>query len=219
MLALTGGFRVHLGSLAISSCKPLTPLLVAVAGLIAATVISRLIGAPPPWVALLARVRRWLALLRVHARTLWVHARMVWIGARSRWIHARVHVPAAMPIAFVIAAAVLDLHQLFGAAPLWVDEEMIALNLRDRFLWSARLGSDVGGSDAGAMVDPARAARTIGGSRWRVSLTDRYAEGAILFFTPFYGFTRVLDHEVSAESAFKRGPERRAQDDPEADVM
>ncbi len=37
-----------------------------------------------------------------------------------------------MPIAFVIAAAVLDLHQLFGAAPLWVDEEMIALNFRDR---------------------------------------------------------------------------------------
>ena len=37
-----------------------------------------------------------------------------------------------MPIAFVIAAAVLDLHQLFGAAPLWLDEEMIALNLRDR---------------------------------------------------------------------------------------
>jgi len=32
----------------------------------------------------------------------------------------------------VIAAAVLDVHQLFGAAPLWLDEEMIALNLRDR---------------------------------------------------------------------------------------
>ena len=37
-----------------------------------------------------------------------------------------------MLIAFVIAAAVLDLHQLCGAAPLWLDEEMIALNFRDR---------------------------------------------------------------------------------------
>ena len=32
-----------------------------------------------------------------------------------------------MPVAFVIAAAVLDFHQLFGAAPLWLDEDMIAL--------------------------------------------------------------------------------------------
>ena len=132
MLVLTGGFVVHLGSLRISSRKPLPPLLVALVGLIAATVISRLIGAPLPWVELLARARRWLALLRDHAWTLWVHARTVWIRARSLWIRARVHVPAAMPIAFVIAAAVLDLHQLFGAAPLWLDEEMIALNLRDR---------------------------------------------------------------------------------------
>src|SRR5687768_4921595 len=132
MLVLTGGFRVHLGSLAISSRKPVTPLLLALAGLIAATVISRRIGAPPPWVVLLAGGRRWLGRLRVFARTLWVHARTVWIGARSLWIHARVHVPVAMPVAFVIAAGVLDLHQLFGAAPLWLDEEMIALNLRDR---------------------------------------------------------------------------------------
>jgi hypothetical protein len=37
-----------------------------------------------------------------------------------------------MPIAFVIVAVVLDFHQLSGAAPLWLDEEMIALNFRDR---------------------------------------------------------------------------------------
>ena len=42
------------------------------------------------------------------------------------------HVPAAMSVALVIAAVVLDLHQLSGAAPLWLDEEMIALNIRDR---------------------------------------------------------------------------------------
>jgi hypothetical protein len=44
------------------------------------------------------------------------------LRARLRWL----------VVASVIAAAVLDLHQLAGAAPLWLDEEMIALNFRDR---------------------------------------------------------------------------------------
>lgn len=132
MLVLTGGFVIHLGSFSVSSRNPRTPLLVALVGLIAATVISRMIGAPSPWAALLARVRRWLARLRGHARTLWVRARTLWIHARPLRNYARVHVPAAILIAVVIAAAVLDVHQLVGAAPLWLDEEMIALNLRDR---------------------------------------------------------------------------------------
>ena len=125
MLVFAGGFVVSLGSLRISSRNPRTPLLLAVVGLIAATVVSRVLGEPHPWVELLARLRRWLAALRVHAGHLVIHARPL-------WIHARVNGPAAMLIAFVIAAAVLDLHQLFGAAPLWLDEEMIALNVRDR---------------------------------------------------------------------------------------
>src|SRR6185436_3314879 len=58
--------------------------------------------------------------------------RHCWIRGRQLWIQARPKIPAAMPVAFVIAAAVLDFHQLFGAAPLWLDEEMIALNFRDR---------------------------------------------------------------------------------------
>jgi FtsH-binding integral membrane protein len=118
MLILGGGFVVHLGSLRVSSRNPRTPLLLTLVALIAGTVISRVLGVPPPWVELMARLRRWFAALGVHARPLWIHARM--------------HVPAAMLIAFVIAAAVMDLHQLFGGAPLWLDEEMIALNLRDR---------------------------------------------------------------------------------------
>ena len=118
MLVLAGGFVVSLGSVRISSRNPRTPLLLAIVGLLAATVVSRVLGEPPPWVELLARFRRSLAPLHLHERQL--------------WIHARLNVPAAIPIAFVIAAAVLDLHQLFGAAPLWVDEEMIALNFRDR---------------------------------------------------------------------------------------
>ena len=86
MLVVTGGFVVHLGSLGISSRKPLAPLLVGLVGLIAATVISRLIEAPPPWVELLSRVRRWLALLRIHAG-LSGHARNRGIRARSGESH------------------------------------------------------------------------------------------------------------------------------------
>src|SRR5262245_62940248 len=56
MLVLTGGFVVHVGSLVVSSRNPRTPLLVALVRLIASTVLSRVIGASFPWVALLALV-------------------------------------------------------------------------------------------------------------------------------------------------------------------
>ena len=126
VLVLAGGFVVSLGPLRISSRNPRQPLLLALAALIAANVVSRKLGVTLlPWAELLARLRRWLAPVRVYARQLWGHA-------RQRWRRARPHLPGAMLIAFVIAAAVLDLHQLAGAAPLWLDEEMIALNFRDR---------------------------------------------------------------------------------------
>ena len=126
MLVRGGGFVVSLGSLRISSRNPRSPLILALVALIAAAVISRVLGVPlVPWVELRARLRRWLAPLRAYARQLWIRGRLLWLRTRSK-------VPASMLVAFVIAAAVLDLHQLSGAAPLWLDEEMIALNFRDR---------------------------------------------------------------------------------------
>lgn len=133
MLDFDGGFVVSLGSLRISSRNPRSPLLLALVGLIAAAVVSRVLGVPLlPWARLMARLRGWLAPLPVYARQLWLRASQLWIQARSK-------VPAAILVGFVIAAAVLDLHQLFGGAPLWLDEEMIALNFRDRSF------SDLGG--------------------------------------------------------------------------
>ena len=126
VLVLDGGFAVSLGSLRISSRNPRPPLLLGLVGLIAAAVTSRVLGVPLlPWVEVMAGFRRLLAPLRIYARQLWTRARQLWIQERPK-------VPAAMSVAVVIAAAVLDLHQLFGAAPLWLDEEMIALNFRDR---------------------------------------------------------------------------------------
>jgi len=126
MLVLSGGFVVSLGPLRVSSRNPRPPLLLALVGLIAAAVVSRALGVPLlPWVALWARLRRFVALLRHYLRQCWIRARQLWIQARPK-------LPEAMLVAFVIASAVLDFHQLFGAAPLWVDEEMIALNFRDR---------------------------------------------------------------------------------------
>jgi FtsH-binding integral membrane protein len=126
MLVLSGGFVVSLGPLRVSSRNPRPPLLLALVCLIGAAVVSRALGVPLlPWVALWGRFRKILAFLRTFGRQCWIRGRQLWIQARPK-------IPAAMPVAFVIAAAVLDFHQLFGAAPLWLDEEMIALNFRDR---------------------------------------------------------------------------------------
>ena len=126
MLVLSGGFVVSLGPLRISSRNPRSPLALALIGLIAAAVVSRVLGVPLlPWAALRARLRKFLAPLRHYAPQCWIRAHQLWITARPK-------VPAAMLVAVVIAAAVLDFHQLSGAAPLWLDEEMIALNFRDR---------------------------------------------------------------------------------------
>jgi hypothetical protein len=92
ILVLAGGFVVSLGSLRVSSRNPRTPLLLAIVGLLAATVVSRVLEEPPPWVELLARLRRSLPPLHFHERQL--------------WIHGRLNLPAAIPIALVIAAAI-----------------------------------------------------------------------------------------------------------------
>ena len=53
-----------------------------------------------------------------------------------------------------------------------------------------------------------------------VSLTDHYAEGAFLLFTPINSFTRFLAiTSFPPRGAFKGDAERHAQGHPEADVM
>jgi hypothetical protein len=45
---------------------------------------------------------------------------------------ARATRPALIPLAIAIAGAAIVLYQWMGVRPLWLDEEMIALNFRDR---------------------------------------------------------------------------------------
>ena len=133
ILLLDGGFVVSVGSFRVSSRNPRTPLLLALVGLIAAALVSRRLGVPLlPWAVLLARLRRLVALLHRAAWQLSIRARQLWTRVQQLWIEAGATAPQAILVAVVIAAAVLDFHQLFGAAPLWLDEQMIALNFRDR---------------------------------------------------------------------------------------
>lgn len=101
-----GGFVLRVGDVRLSSRSPLPSLLIAAIALLAAVVISRRLGSADPWRDAASRGR-----------------------ARDR---VRSALPSIALAAVPAAMLVVDVHQLLGAAPLWLDEQMIALNLRDR---------------------------------------------------------------------------------------
>jgi hypothetical protein len=113
VVILTGGFIVFLYSLQVSSRNPRTPLLLA------------LVSGGAAW-ALPMPGGRWRALREVWLR--W-SARAQSIGARWTWL--RRADPAMMVALAGIGAAI---YQWAHARPLWLDEEMIALNVRERSL-------------------------------------------------------------------------------------
>jgi hypothetical protein len=110
-VALAGGFVLRLGSVRISSRNQDGPAILTIAALVGALAL----------------------LFAPSARTRW---RDEWNWWRSRLERG------ARPIRFLlipavgiaIIAACFDLAQWWRAAPFWVDEEMIAINLRDRSL-------------------------------------------------------------------------------------
>ena len=111
VLLLTGGFVLWLGSIRISSRNPEGPASVAIVTLLGAVAL------------LLAR----------SARCRWGDEWIWWNSAVTRYTRPyRVLLSPAVAVA--IAAAYFDLAQWLRAAPFWVDEEMIAINIRDRSL-------------------------------------------------------------------------------------
>ena len=112
-LALTGGFVFHVAGVRVSSRNVWNPLLLALAcaggvQALAGRRVLRLVTADIEWAQLYIQ-------------------RAVGRAAASPWVRS------CRPALFItIAGAALQIHQWWGGRPLWLDEEMIALNIRDR---------------------------------------------------------------------------------------
>jgi hypothetical protein len=110
VLPYTHGFRVVIGNLPISSRNPWSALEAALLIECAALALS-------PWVGGLAGLREeWAWWSRL---------------ARETWHRDGQIIPALVVVLVVVA---YEIHRWLGAAPLWLDEETIALNVRDRSL-------------------------------------------------------------------------------------
>jgi hypothetical protein len=111
---LTGGFYFEIGILRLSSRDPLRPLLTALVGAAVLAAVS--------WT-----IDRWNGLAEEWT---WWRERAGTVGgaARARWPWFVRAAPAL--VASVIA--VLEFRRMLVPTPLWLDEETIALNLRDR---------------------------------------------------------------------------------------
>jgi hypothetical protein len=112
VIALTGGFAIHAVGIRVASRNVWNPIQLALVSALAAIAMSA-----PNYRSLLSDDLSWLGSMARRART---------IAARSRWIN--------FPTLIAITGAALQIHQWAGARPLWLDEEMIALNFRDRAL-------------------------------------------------------------------------------------
>jgi hypothetical protein len=132
VVALTGGFFVRLGPVRLSSRNPWNPLLVALAGALVVGAMSR---RPEIRAVLGAEWRRWWHLVDRLVRALGCVLRASGRAVRRRagWMRGWAPVAlAAVAPGVGIAGMVVDAYQWAAALPLWLDEEMIALNLRDR---------------------------------------------------------------------------------------
>src|SRR5262245_17220265 len=119
VVGLTGGFRFEVGILRVSSRETGRPLLAALA---LAAVLAAIAWKEDGWKGLTDEWSWW----RERARTL---------SARFPWL-----VPAA-PVLVASVIAVLEFRRLLVPTPLWLDEETIALNVRDRAF--AQLGGSL----------------------------------------------------------------------------
>jgi hypothetical protein len=112
-IALTGGFAFQVAGVRVSSRNPWNPLLLAVASAVGVIALSG------------RDVRRF------------VLADIQWV---QPYVHRAYSTASAAPLArrlnpavvIAVVGAVVQLYQWWAARPFWVDEEMIAVNIRDR---------------------------------------------------------------------------------------
>jgi hypothetical protein len=110
VVVISGGVVVPQAAIQISSRSPQNALLIALLASFGAIALSR----PHVWQTLRGDARWWGG-----------HAARTCRAARAGWPR----LPAAL---LAGAAGVLEVRQWAGARPLWLDEQMIALNLRER---------------------------------------------------------------------------------------
>ena len=113
-VSLTGGFVLCVGSTVLSSTRPGTPTVVSLAAGLAACALSR----PSQW-----RMTRYF-LRRAGAPFAYsLSLPHVWWW---RW--------SLLPIFIALVGLAIQVYQWVGGRTLWLDEEMVALNFRDRTL-------------------------------------------------------------------------------------
>jgi hypothetical protein len=115
VVALTGGFRVHLGSIRVSSRSVWNPL--AIASLSAVAV----------W-AMSARMSRRSSLREEWSW--WTRLGFAGHALLTRQLQRHRNIVPAFLIGLIVIG--LDIYQWQGGLPFWLDEETIALNVRDR---------------------------------------------------------------------------------------
>lgn len=136
IVALTGGFHFHAGGVRISSRDFRDALAI---GFLAAAAGIGLTVRLEGWQAIRARWHGLKSRVLGPSRRAARFAKSWWSSLRRRSAaavaHARQHerwLPLAPALAIAIAGIVLAFLQWANAPPLWLDEEMILLNLRDR---------------------------------------------------------------------------------------
>ena len=132
IVALTGGFYLRVFGLRFSSRDYRDALLIALVSVLASTAIKvRISGwqaVDEEWARLFDRAVRPLRPLRTRAFRLSLVRRTAAPVRRIPWSM----LAAALPTAIALAGTLLAISQWAGARPLWLDEEMILLNVRDR---------------------------------------------------------------------------------------
>jgi hypothetical protein len=115
LLWFTGGFRVQLAGLRISSQRPRNAFVISVLCLMVAGLLTLLPDGRETFRDEWARWRHWYI------------SRGIWRARAERVVDISLSAFAVAAVAIVI-----DIYQWRAALPLWVDEEAIALNVRDR---------------------------------------------------------------------------------------
>ena len=120
----TGGFFWQIGPFRLSSRDAWRPFLLAIAAALGLVVFAGPAGRR-------SAVRRVWTWIRIVGR--WVGRAGEWTLAGVRWLgrfRHRVPVKAALTIA--VAGILFDVYRWSGTPTMWLDEQMIALNVRDR---------------------------------------------------------------------------------------